>query len=124
MPNWCMPLRNGCNRHKRREIFMAPLQLEKIDLVALPSLPLDQRQDLPNVSAIYFVLDPCYALLYIGRAASLRQRWYQHHRLAQLLDLPSVRIAWLQVADRAQLDALEHDCIAKFKPSLNGVMPT
>ncbi len=45
-----------------------------IGLVALPSLPLDERRDLPDTAAIYFVLAGD-AVLYVGQSVNVRQRW-------------------------------------------------
>ncbi len=88
-------------------------------LPALPSLPLDERGDLPDTAAIYFVLAGD-AVLYIGQSVSLRQRWLAHHRLAQLNEYGGCRIAWMTVDDAGLLDALEQACIAHFEPVLNG----
>ncbi len=40
----------------------------------LPSVPLDERRELPDTSAIYFVLAGD-TVLYVGQSVSLRQRW-------------------------------------------------
>jgi hypothetical protein len=102
---------------------MSLIDLESLDLATLPSLPLGQRASLPNIVAIYFVLD-AERLLYVGRATFLRQRWYQHHRLDAFLPLPQVHIAWLAIANHADLALLESQCIAYFKPIYNGIQPS
>lgn len=38
----------------------------------LPSLPLDQRKDLPDTAALYFVLTG-ETVLYIGKSTNLRE---------------------------------------------------
>ncbi len=85
---------------------------------ALPSLPLNERRDLPDTAAIYFVLAG-NAVLYIGQSVSLQQRWLAHHRFAQLNEYENCRIAWMQVDDASLLDGLEQACIAYFSPVLN-----
>jgi len=89
-----------------------------IDLAALPSLPLDERRDLPDETAIYFVLAGDI-VLYIGQSVSLRQRWDAHHRLKQLNEYGGCRIAWMQVDNTGLLDDIERACIAHFNPVLN-----
>ena len=85
---------------------------------ALPSLPLNERRDLPDTAAIYFVLTGT-AVLYIGQSVSLWQRWLAHHRLSQLNEYGCCRIAWMQVDDVSLLDGIERACIAHFNPLLN-----
>jgi len=86
---------------------------------ALPSLPLDERYDLPDTAAIYFVLAD-NTVLYIGQSINVRQRWAAHHRLKQLNERDGCRIAWMTVDDAGLLDELERACIAHFQPMLNG----
>ncbi len=85
---------------------------------ALPSLPLDERRDLPDAAAIYFVLAGD-TVLYIGQSRALRQRWLAHHRLKQLNAHGGCRMAWMQVDDVSLLDGIERACIAHFNPLLN-----
>jgi len=94
--------------------------VETINPLDLPNLPLEERRALPDCAAIYFVLDNDDAVLYIGRAISLVRRWMAHHRAKQLLGIGSTRIAWLAVSDIALLDDIERACIIHFEPSLNG----
>lgn len=102
---------------------MSLLAPEAIDIPALPWLPLAQRSELPEVTAIYFVLDADNVVLYIGRTRSLQQRWVNHHRLQHFLPLADVRIAWLAVAERETLMELERLSIVHFNPPVNGLMP-
>ncbi len=92
--------------------------LTAIALSELPSLPLEGRRELPDRAAIYFVMTGD-TVLYIGQSVSLRQRWIGHHRLAQLGDYGTCRIAWMDVSDAGLLDELEQACIAHFNPILN-----
>jgi hypothetical protein len=87
-------------------------------LAVLPSLPLEERRDLPDTAAIYFVL-AADTVLYIGQSVNVRQRWLAHHRLAQLNEYGGCRIAWMTVDDASLLDDLERACIAHFNPLLN-----
>lgn len=93
----------------------------EIQIASLPMLPLAQRADLPDCSAIYFAIADNGEVLYIGRAASLAQRWGSHHRRYQLEQVGNVRIAWLE-ADAAALAALEFGLVERFQPSLNGTL--
>jgi len=85
---------------------------------ALPSLPLEERKALPDTAAVYFVLAGD-TMLYIGQSVNVRQRWYAHHRFAQLNAYGGCRIAWLHVDDARLLDDLEQACRAHFRPILN-----
>jgi len=88
-------------------------------LAVLPSLPLEERKALPATAGIYFVLAGD-AVLYIGKATNLYQRWDAHHRLKQLNKRGGCRIAWMTVDDAGLLDELEQVCITHFDPVLNG----
>ena len=91
------------------------MNLETLDITALPGCPVAERKQLPDRPGIYFVLDGA-TVLYIGRAVNLRNRWAQHHRLAQV---GSAKIAYQEVSDPAMLDAVEIACIDHFQPTLN-----
>ena len=92
---------------------------ETVDPLALPSLPLVTRGELPNCPAIYFVLNGD-AVLYIGRTNNLYQRWIAHHRWHQLKAMSGdIRIAWLQCGDAKRLSDIETALIKHFQPSLN-----
>jgi len=95
--------------------------VDTINPKTLPSLPLEDRRQLPNCAAIYFVLDSDDVALYIGQSIALSRRWMAHHRAKQLQGLEGIRIAWLEVSDTALLDDIEQACIDHFAPSLNGV---
>jgi len=69
-------------------------------------------------AGIYFVLAGD-AVLYIGKATNLYQRWDAHHRLKQLNKRGGCRIAWMTVDDAGLLDELEQVCITHFEPVLN-----
>lgn len=92
--------------------------LNTINPAALPSLPLAERKALPDAPAIYLVLAGD-AVLYVGQAINVRQRWAVHHRLKQLNAHGGCRIAWMQVDDVSLLDEMERACIAYYDPPLN-----
>jgi excinuclease UvrABC nuclease subunit len=81
---------------------------------------LTKKDQLPNVAAIYFVLDAAKDVLYIGRSKSLCFRWQSHHHYARFESLPDIRIAWLTVSDMTLLPDIEKALIAHFQPPLNG----
>lgn len=90
-----------------------------IDPLALPSLSLAARSQLPPCPAVYFVLEG-ERVLYVGKSVNLRQRWLAHHRYKQLKAISSVRIAWLECSDPSLLPKIEVALIEYFQPSLNG----
>jgi len=92
---------------------------ETIVIDALPSLALTERVQLPNESALYFVLNATNEVLYLGRAKSLKARWRNHHRLADFMQKTDVRIAWVTVSDHYLLPAIEDACLAYFQPTFN-----
>ncbi|MEH2029822.1 MAG: helix-turn-helix domain-containing protein [Nostoc sp.] len=91
---------------------------EQIYLPDLPSLPLKNRQNLPSISCIYFVLENGW-LVYIGRFKDLRFRWRQHHRYHDFQHLENVKIAWLEISEPSLLHEIEMALIAWFEPYLN-----
>lgn len=91
-----------------------------LDLLTLPSLPLNQRSQLPNCPAIYFVMQGEH-VLYIGKTINLAQRWVDHHKWNQLIALGTpVKIAWLECSDKNLLTQIETALIRQFAPELNG----
>lgn len=51
-----------------------------VDLLALPSLLLVERRQLPSLSAVYFVLDGV-RVLDIGKSTNLAQKWKAYRGL-------------------------------------------
>lgn len=90
-----------------------------IDPLALPSLSLAARSQLPPCPAAYFVLEGD-RVLYVGRSVNLRQRWLAHRRYKQFKAISNVRIAWLECSDPSLLPEIEVALIEYFQPSLNG----
>ena len=102
-----------------QEVFKVTVDPQKLNLQELPTLALTEKALLPNVAAIYFVLDGTQKVCYIGRAKSLCFRWYSHHRLADFREIPQVRVAYLTVSDAALLPDIEEALIEYFDPPLN-----
>ncbi|MEO0684746.1 MAG: GIY-YIG nuclease family protein [Cyanobacteria bacterium J06649_11] len=96
------------------------MNVAEINPLTLPSIPLLERTQLPNCSAIYFVMqDEC--VLYIGRTINLAQRWEAHHKWDQLVARGTpVKIAWLECRDESLLTQIETALIRQFAPELNG----
>ena len=93
---------------------------ESITPSSLPSLPLEDRKQLPEKPCIYFAIDRNEVIQYIGRSVNLQQRWGQHHRHGQLKAMGDVKVAWLEVSDPSLLPEIEDAAIAHFEPPLNG----
>ena len=96
------------------------IDVQTIPLLALPSLPFEERRRLPKCAAIYFVLNAAGTVLYIGQSINLAVRWVAHHRATRLIDKQATRISWLTIEDETLLDDIESACIAYFDPICNG----
>lgn len=95
--------------------------MNKLDISSLPSLPLEQHNQLPNVPAIYFVLSQDKPV-YIGQTMRLAHRLGGHFRLAEFTELPSAIVAWFAVetsTTREQLLQQESAFIKRFRPEMN-----
>lgn len=89
---------------------------ESLDLSALPSMPLSDRKQLPNVSCIYFAMSSG-VVQYIGRSVNLQRRWSHHHQTKRLEQ--EANIAWLEISNPALLPQIEAALIRWFEPPLN-----
>lgn len=105
-------------------LFDLPRTLEEI--LQLPSVHFIDRSLLPDQPGIYFVIFEAQEqrLAYIGKAESLRKRWFGHHRepeiwLLRSLEIP-VDIGWMEV-DKVDLSNIEKFLIEVFRPPLNYV---
>jgi DNA-binding Xre family transcriptional regulator len=92
-----------------------------INPLALPSVPLEDRRQLPTVPCIYFAIDSQGTVQYIGQTKNPRNRWAQHHRHDQLEEMGGVRIAYVHV-DVDLLEPVEAALIDWFNPPLNGTL--
>jgi DNA-binding XRE family transcriptional regulator len=97
--------------------------IARLDPFSLPSVPLDQRDKLPDVSGIYFALLDT-KILYIGKSVNLQKRWQIHHRINQIRLLGNVSISWFHFIETEDLalERAEDLCIRYFKPTLNGTI--
>lgn len=97
-----------------------------INPLALPSVSLKQRSQLPTTPCIYFAIDNQGVVHYVGRSINLRKRWvdHHHHRLDQLSELTDVRLAWFEVGEITILPVIEVALIRWFRPVLNGSTKT
>jgi len=92
---------------------------ECIDFSALPSLPIEQRKNLPNTSGVYFVIDSSGNVLYIGRSSNFQQRWIKHHKSDELQKLTNISLTWIEVSETSSLPEIEAALIEWFNPPLN-----
>lgn len=90
-----------------------------IDLLRLPSFPLEWKTALPKCQAIYLVLSKQKEVLYVGRSKNLRSRWKSHDRYQHLKQLPDLTIAWVEVSDNFLFVTIERALIEFFKPRFN-----
>ncbi len=91
------------------------------DVLSLPWLPLAQRNKLPNVPGIYFVLED-ERFIYIGLSrTSILRRWWNHSKMKHLEPREGeIKIAWLECHATLLLPVIESALIARFgKPELN-----
>ena len=91
-----------------------------INLNQLPSIPLEARKKLPEISGIYFAIDSQGFIQYIGRSVNIQRRWLNHHRQPNLEQQQGIKIAWLEISDHSLLPEIEKALIEYFKPPLNG----
>lgn len=76
------------------------------------------RHLLPDVPALYVVLDDYSTLLYIGIATNLRQRWADHHRAPQMYG--HYRIYWRTTESASERVRHERAFIRMYRPLWNG----
>jgi Arc/MetJ-type ribon-helix-helix transcriptional regulator len=111
------------NRDKKEHIPMGEedVQASNINICSLPSISFQERQNLPSIPAIYFVVSSEEDLLYIGQTMNLQKRWEAHHRTKQLESFSHVRICWLSLPNTTseELLKLEYACILHFEPLIN-----
>lgn len=92
----------------------------EIEPLNLPSLPLSEKHNLPNLPAIYFAISDSNEIIYIGRTGKLATRWISHHRYYKLKAMGNIRIAWFQCSEESLLPQIEEVLISHFQPPLNG----
>lgn len=98
---------------------------KEIVLAALPSLPLEQSSELPQIPGIYiaYIADSSTnTIQYIGRSTNIYRRWRTHHRFNDLIKVRNIRIAWIVIEDTSLLPGIESVLIRFFNPPLNGAI--
>ena len=98
--------------------------VKQLDLAALPTVDFANRDRLPNLPGLYFVLKNG-SPIYIGKAQkSFKTRWLTHHRSLELNELQSqgkIEIAYWDLSGVSEnLRAVEDAACRFFNPALNG----
>lgn len=91
----------------------------QLDPWQLPSVWLEDRNQLPSIVAVYFVFDGYDEIQYIGQSMKLKARILSHNKLRIFKNLYSARIAWLEISDIKVLNQSEQLLIQYFNPPLN-----
>lgn len=94
------------------------------DISTWPSIPLDEKKNLPAHSGVYAVLDTEKTVKYIGESANVLLRWNSlkygpHHCQERAENLDEPRIAWFLVGE-GDREELEAELVAQYKPQWNG----
>ncbi len=102
-------------------VAQTDIDVEKINPSLLPSVPLEGRNYLPDISGIYFAILQTGEILYIGKTICLKRRWEGHHKFEELKLYRNARIAWFIYPAQSDEDLaeLEKACISHFMPVLN-----
>lgn len=95
------------------------MNLDKIELYALPWIFLKDKKQLPVCAGVYAVTSGDQ-VLYVGCSANLSTRWGSHHRYEEIRYYDDVKIHWLVIDEVCSLLAIEELLISKFQPILNG----
>lgn len=90
----------------------------------LPSVLLKNKENLPNLSGIYFAIDFQGNVQYIGRSKNLQARWKCHHKLTELEKIGGIKISYLEIFDDLLIDKIEQALIDWFNPPLNSSLAT
>ena len=109
----------------RATILTEELNAKRVDrmdrftarLMAKPYILYRDRRQLPDVPAVYVVVDPQYMLLYIGMTANLRDRWNEHDRAKQME--PDYRIYWRMTPSDCERQRMEVLLISALRPIWN-----
>ncbi len=90
-----------------------------VNPILLPSVRLDALGKLPEIAAIYFVLNDKEEVLYIGKTENIKQRWNSHDKKELLERTRNTRITYFPVASVERLNEIETTLIEWFKPEYN-----
>lgn len=93
--------------------------IQLIDTMMLPSLVWSNRADVPDISAVYFVMKGD-EVLYVGSTNSMRQRWKWdlHHKLEKFEQAGADRITWYACPEE-DIRYFEDNMIRHLGPALN-----
>jgi len=94
------------------------LNITDLNPFSLTSLTIQNKDDLPEESGIYFVIDAS-KVYYIGMSQNLQERWYSHHRQPDFDKLPNLSIAYIGGLSASYLRSIETTLIQHFTPNLN-----
>ncbi|MEJ1933562.1 hypothetical protein WDZ92_25455, partial [Nostoc sp. NIES-2111] len=79
-------------------------------ILKLPSIAINNRENLPEKSGIYYVVDEKSVIWYIGQAKNLRTRWVgdSHHRIYQLQKQRKKQFTiYYELVNESMLNAIE-----------------
>ncbi|UBF29739.1 GIY-YIG nuclease family protein [Kovacikia minuta CCNUW1] len=76
----------------------------------------------PQLAGVYVCADN-WSVIYVGRTKNLRQRFYQHHKIADMVELGITKVHFRFVLDNdvRELSRLEKLFIDAFEPPLNRI---
>ena len=92
---------------------------QDINLASLPWLPLEAKSAFPQQPAIYFAIDFCGNVQYIGRSVNPKSRWSSHHKFPELQKIGQIKISYLFIESIELLPEIEKALILWFDPPLN-----
>ena len=95
------------------------LDLTKINPSELSWVLINEKDELPEQSGIYFVIDNLETIHYIGMSINLRNRWYSHHRQEDFDLIENGKIAYISSMPKHYLKEIEATLIKTFIPRLN-----
>ncbi len=82
------------------------------------SVSIEERDDLPESSGIYFVIDES-KIYYIGMSTNINKRWFSHHKQNQLDSISNLKISYIDCLPKHYLKNIESTLIRHFRPCLN-----
>lgn len=89
---------------------------KRVNPTLLPSVRLDNLEKLPEIAAIYFVLNDFEEVLYIGKTENIKRRWNSDNK-KELLE--RTKITYFPIASADRLSEIETTFIKWFKPQYN-----
>lgn len=94
------------------------LNIYDLNPLYLQSVNFEEKDDLPESSGIYFVIDES-KIYYIGMSVNINRRWYEYHKQKQLESIPNLRISYIVYLPKYYLKNIESTFIKHFTPCLN-----